>query len=54
MLTNITQRNGEYGWKVNLDSFMDNVDGIIGFPQYQTQFDGPTIFIGGSLSNHIR
>lgn len=40
-------------WRLNLDVLAAEMDKIISFPQFLTQFDGPTLFLSGANSNYV-
>lgn len=40
-------------WKLNLDVLDAAMPGIIGFPQVTGQYDGPTLFLTGALSDYV-
>ena len=55
ILTNVEAKpDGGYGWNVNVDAIGKNADPIFGFPEFDSTYDGETLFIGGSLSQHFR
>ncbi|CAG9862624.1 unnamed protein product [Phyllotreta striolata] len=56
LLTNLVQKNdGSYGWRFNTKAILENFDKITSFPQtHNIKFEGPTLFIGGSKSDHIQ
>jgi len=40
-------------WRLNLDVLQAEMDRIIGFPQLDGQFDGPTLFLSGGKSDYV-
>ena len=44
----------ERRWRLNLDVLAAEMDAIIGFPQRDGRFDGPTLFLSGSLSDYVK
>ncbi|MDJ0821915.1 MAG: alpha/beta fold hydrolase [Paracoccaceae bacterium] len=40
-------------WKLNLDTLAAEMPKILGFPQVEGQFDGPTVFLSGALSDYV-
>ncbi len=40
-------------WRLNLDVLAAEMDKIIGFPQFSTRFDGPTLFLSGANSDYV-
>lgn len=55
LASNLIQAKNRYRWKVNLDSIINNYNELCGFPEFKdVQYDGPTLFIGGSESNYLR
>ena len=53
VLTNIEGEAGQFRWCVNLDAISNNLDEILGFPQFETTFHGNCVFIGGGSSSMI-
>ncbi|MDX5383567.1 MAG: alpha/beta fold hydrolase [Rhodobacterales bacterium] len=41
-------------WKLNLDVLDAEMPGIIGFPQIEGAYDGPTLFLTGAESDYVR
>ncbi|MCK8463067.1 alpha/beta fold hydrolase [Aliiroseovarius sp. S1339] len=41
-------------WRLNLDVLERDMDQIIGFPDHQGQFDGPTLFLSGATSDYVQ
>lgn len=40
-------------WKLNLDVLKREMAKIIGFPQVSGQFEGPTLFLSGAVSDYV-
>jgi hypothetical protein len=40
-------------WKVNLDAIEKSIVTLKGFPQFETTYDRPALFVGGGNSNYI-
>ncbi|RXN27071.1 alpha beta hydrolase domain-containing 11 [Labeo rohita] len=53
LLTNLEEQNGHYGWRVNLEAISKHLEDLIGFPDFNTTYEGPTLFLGGSSSAYI-
>ncbi|XP_026090214.1 protein ABHD11-like isoform X1 [Carassius auratus] len=53
LLANLEEQNGHYGWMVNLEAISNHLEDIMGFPVFNTTFEGPTLFLGGSSSAYI-
>lgn len=54
LVANLIQTDMKFGWKVNLDSIINNFEHISSFPEFSNIcYDGPTLFIGGSESKYI-
>lgn len=57
LITNLVQTNtGSYTWRVNISALKDNFQSHIScFPSNLRglQYCGPTLFVGGSLSDYI-
>ena len=43
----------EKRWRLNLDVLEAEMDKIIGFPDIDGQFDGPTLFLSGAASDYV-
>ena len=43
----------EKRWRLNLDVLEAEMDKIIGFPEIDGQFDGPTLFLSGANSDYV-
>ncbi len=41
-------------WKLNLSVLRDQMDLIIGWPETEGQFDGPTLFLTGANSHYVK
>ncbi len=41
-------------WRLNLDVLAKEMDKIIGFPDIDGQFDGPTLFLTGANSDYVQ
>ncbi|KAA8586819.1 hypothetical protein FQN60_000655 [Etheostoma spectabile] len=53
LLTNLVEQNGNYAWRVNLEAISAHLDDIMSFPNFNTVYDGPTLFLGGASSAYI-
>lgn len=40
-------------WRLNLDALATNMDDILGFPELQGSFEGPTLFLSGADSDYV-
>lgn len=40
-------------WRLNLDVLEREMEKIVGWPEVDGQFDGPTLFLSGALSNYV-
>lgn len=54
LLTNLVEQNGHYAWRVNLEAISNHLEELMGFPEFKTTYEGPTLFLGGSSSAYIR
>ena len=43
----------EKRWKLNLDLLAEEMPKIIGFPEIEGRFDGPTLFLSGGESDYV-
>ncbi|KAM4700133.1 sn-1-specific diacylglycerol lipase ABHD11 [Discoglossus pictus] len=53
LLTNLVQENGHFKWRVNLEAISRHLHDIMDFPEFNTTFPGPTLFLGGANSPYI-
>jgi esterase len=44
----------EQRWRLNLDALAAEMDDIIGFPQVDSRFEGPVLFLSGGDSDYVR
>ena len=44
----------EKRWRLNLDVLQAEMDKIVGFPDVDAQFTGPTLFLSGGASHYVR
>lgn len=44
----------ERRWRLNLDALSAEMPAIIGWPEIDATFDGPTLFLSGALSDYVR
>ncbi len=55
LLKNISRlKDGGYRWKMNLPVIINNYESILEESRIDEVYDGPSLFIGGQLSNYIR
>ncbi|XP_065143078.1 sn-1-specific diacylglycerol lipase ABHD11 [Paramisgurnus dabryanus] len=53
LLTNLEEQNGEYSWRINLDAISNHLEDLMGFPEFNNTYEGPTLFLGGCSSAYI-
>ncbi|NWU72986.1 ABHDB protein, partial [Pterocles burchelli] len=53
LLTNLTEVEGRYGWRVNLEAIAHHLADIMNFPVFHQPYPGPALFLGGSESPYI-
>ena len=55
LLQNLVARDGGYAWRLNLAALQAGMAALIGFPPPApgARYDGPTLFLGGGLSDYI-
>ncbi|KAF5906995.1 protein ABHD11, partial [Clarias magur] len=53
LLTNLVEQNGHYAWRINLEAISNHLMDLMGFPEFSTTYDGPTLFLGGSNSEYL-
>jgi len=44
----------EARWRLNLDALAANMPAILGFPEVEGAFDGPTLFLSGGQSDYVK
>lgn len=56
LLQNLVQRDGQFGWRVNLTSIANHMPELIGFPHafYSRSYSGPTRVIHGASSDYVQ
>jgi pimeloyl-ACP methyl ester carboxylesterase len=42
------------GWRLNLDALARDMETILGFPDVEGRFEGPTLFLAGAESDYVR
>lgn len=54
LLTNLVgNENGQYKWRVNLESLVNNFSSIMNFKPPNGKYTGPVLFIGGKKSTFL-
>ncbi|KAL8198728.1 UNVERIFIED_CONTAM: Alpha/beta hydrolase domain-containing protein 11 [Gekko kuhli] len=53
LLTNLVSSEDRFMWRVNLEAISHHLNDILSFPDFQTPYSGPTLFLGGSKSGYI-
>ncbi|KAL2095388.1 hypothetical protein ACEWY4_010107 [Coilia grayii] len=53
LLTNLIEEDGQYSWRVNLEAIGNHLKDIMSFPAFNTSYEGPTLFLGGTNSAYI-
>ncbi|KAK3555645.1 hypothetical protein QTP86_025623 [Hemibagrus guttatus] len=53
LLSNLVEQNGHYAWRINLEAISNHLMDLMGFPEFNTTYDGPTLFLGGSNSEYV-
>jgi pimeloyl-ACP methyl ester carboxylesterase len=46
--------NGRADWRLNLDALATEMPKILGFPEIDARFTGPTLFLTGAASDYVR
>ena len=41
-------------WRLNLDALAQDMDRILGFPDLDARYEGPTLFLSGAQSDYVR
>ncbi|XP_048374381.1 protein ABHD11 isoform X2 [Sphaerodactylus townsendi] len=53
LLTNLVSSEDQFVWRVNLEAISHHLNEMMSFPDFQTSYTGPTLFLGGSKSEYI-
>ncbi|XP_053131016.1 protein ABHD11 isoform X3 [Hemicordylus capensis] len=53
LLTNLVYTEDQFMWRVNLEAVSQHLKELMGFPDFQTSYTGPALFLGGSRSGYI-
>uniref|UniRef100_A0ABM5EMT5 sn-1-specific diacylglycerol lipase ABHD11 n=1 Tax=Pogona vitticeps TaxID=103695 RepID=A0ABM5EMT5_9SAUR len=53
LLTNLVYTEDRFVWRVNLEAISRHLKDLMGFPDFRTSYQGPTLFLGGSNSGYI-
>ncbi len=53
LLQNLVQADQMFQWQFNLAAIQSNIDYVSDFPALSTQYNGPTLFLGGTESDFI-
>ncbi|KAI5622405.1 protein ABHD11, partial [Silurus asotus] len=53
LLTNLVEQNGHYSWRINLEAISNHLTDLMSFPKFNTTYEGPTLFLGGSNSEYL-
>nr|XP_022340961.1 protein ABHD11-like isoform X1 [Crassostrea virginica] len=53
LAANLVLVDGKLKWRVNLDAIINDYQELASFPQFDTKYEGPTLFVGGERSQYI-
>ena len=53
LLSRLATKDSQIAWNFNLKTIINHMNDIMSFPEFDTQFKNPTLFLGGELSNYI-
>lgn len=54
LLQNLVRKNGQWQWRINLDSLHADMDAVMDFPDYTgCQYAGDTLFLHGERSGYV-
>ncbi len=54
LLQNLARKNGQWQWRINLDSLHADMDAVMDFPDYNGgQYAGDTLFLHGERSDYV-
>lgn len=55
LLSNLTRDDGgAFRWTLNLQAIRAAMRDLVGWPEVEGQFDGPTLFLAGGKSNYVQ
>ncbi|MGH8659105.1 MAG: alpha/beta fold hydrolase [Gammaproteobacteria bacterium] len=54
LLQNLRFAEGRYRWRIDLEAIAANRDTMCGFPQLDSYYSGPVVFIRGEKSRYVR
>lgn len=54
LLQSLDLKTDPPSWRLNLDVLGREMDRIVGWPEFETQFTGPALFLAGETSDYIR
>jgi esterase len=54
VLQNLVRTDGAYAWRVNLVALAANMPELLGFPESDATYGGPTLFVAGGRSPYIK
>lgn len=54
LVQNLESAEAGYHWRINLAAIGANLAALTGFPELDTQYDGPMTVLAGELSNYVR
>lgn len=53
LLQSLAIENGRADWRLNLDALATEMPKILGFPEIDARFTGPTLFVTGGASDYV-
>lgn len=53
ILTRLIEKDGKILWGFNINAIINHLSDIMEFPNFNSKFDKPTLFMGGELSHYI-
>jgi pimeloyl-ACP methyl ester carboxylesterase len=54
LLQNLVSDGGHFRWRINLAKIGANMTALIGFPESDSRYPSPSVFLAGERSNYIR
>ena len=54
LLQNLIKTEAGYAWRVNLEALAANMPELLGFPETDATYPGPTLFVAGGRSRYIK
>ena len=53
IITRLIEKDGKISWGFNINAIINHLSDIMEFPNFNSKFEKPTLFMGGELSHYI-